>query len=315
MLLQSTCLVYFHIIFQIVWILFLKNVHLRFQSFMKNSVLILYRQDEMDNTLIKYLLEQYDIFIPVMALLAAVVFITLHFVEAGYGITFDKKWGLAINNKVAWLCMESPVFILMTVLCLLSPRMSPFNRATSAVPFLMFLFFQTHYIRRSFIFPFLLKGKSKMPVTVMLMGVLFNLCNAFMQGGWLFYKSPGDMYSTSWLWSPQFIVGSIIFFGGMTLNIQSDKIIQDLRKPGDSNHYLPAKGLFRYVTGAHYFGELIEWTGFAILTWSIPGAVFALWTFANLTPRANAIYKKYIKMFGIETIKEKKLKRIIPRLY
>jgi len=265
--------------------------------------------------ILHYLLEQYTVFLLVMTSLAVVVFVALNFVEAGYGITFDKKWGFAINNKAAWLCMEAPVFILMTVLCLSSPRMSPFNIANSFVPFLIFLFFQTHYIRRSFIFPFLLKGKSKMPVTVMLMGVLFNCCNAFMQGGWLFYRSPVDMYSLGWLWTPQFIIGTIIFFGGMTLNIQSDKIIQDLRKPGDSNHYLPSKGFFRFVTGAHYFGELIEWTGFALLTWSISGAVFALWTFANLVPRANSIYNKYKKMFGVETIKERKLKRIIPYIY
>jgi len=264
---------------------------------------------------INYLLEQYDVFLLTMAALAVVVFIALNFIEAGYGITIHKKWGFAINNKVAWLCMETPVFILMTVLCLFSPRMTSFDITTSLVPFIMFLFFQTHYIRRSFIFPFLLKGKSKMPVTVMLMGVFFNFCNAFMQGGWLFFKSPAGMYSVDWLWTPQFIIGAIIFFGGMTLNIQSDKIIQNLRKPGDSNHYLPSKGFFRYVTGAHYFGEIIEWTGFAILTWSIPGAVFALWTFANLVPRANAIYNKYQIMFGAEIIKERKLKRVFPFIY
>jgi len=248
-------------------------------------------------------------------LLAVVVFITLHFVEAGYGITFDKKWGFAINNKIAWFCMETPVFVLMIVLCVLSPRMAPFTLTTSFVPLLIFLFFQTHYIRRSFIFPFLLKGNSKMPLTVMLMGVIFNCCNAFMQGGWLFFKAPASMYSIDWLWTPQFIIGVIVFFGGMAINIQSDKIIQDLRKPGDSKHHLPTKGLFRYVTGAHYFGEVIEWIGFAILTWSVPGVLFALWTFANLAPRANSIYKKYKKLFGEETIKERKLKRLIPRIY
>ena len=262
-----------------------------------------------------YLLEQYDVFLLVMTALAVVVFIALNFVEAGYGITIDRKWGLAINNKIGWLCMEVPVFILLTVLCVLSTRMKSFIIATSTVPFIMFLFFQTHYIRRALIYPFLLKGKSKMPVTVMLMGVMFNLCNAFMQGGWLFFKSPVDAYTIEWLWTPQFIFGAIIFFGGMTLNIQSDKIIQNLRKPGDNNHYLPSSGLFKYVAGAHYFGEVIEWTGFAILTWSLPGAVFALWTFANLVPRANAIYKKYQKLFGFEIIKERKLKRIFPYIY
>ena len=264
---------------------------------------------------LNYLLDQYDLFLLAMAVLAVIVFVALNFIEVGYGITINKKWGVAINNKLAWLCMETPVFVFMTVLYLLSPRMKPFDLSTSLVPLIIFLFFQTHYFRRSLIFPFLLRGNSRMPVTVMLMGVLFNLCNAFMQGGWLFYKSPESMYSVSWLWTPQFVIGAVIFFGGMALNIQSDKIILNLRPPGDSKHYLPEKGLFKYVTGAHYLGELIEWIGFAILTWSVSGAVFALWTFANLVPRANAVYNKYKKMFGEETIHEKKLKRIFPFIY
>ena len=267
------------------------------------------------SSILNYLLTQYELFLFVMTILAVIVFIALQFVDAGYGITIDKKWGVAINNKVAWFCMETPVFILMTVLCLCSRRMISFNLSTSFVPLIIFLFFQTHYLRRSLIFPFLLKGKSTMPVTVMLMGVLFNLCNAFMQGGWLFYKSPENMYAIHWIWTPQFIIGTVIYFGGMALNIQSDRIIQKLRKDGSTKHYLPSEGLFKYVTGAHYLGELVEWIGFAVLTWSISGVVFALWTIANLVPRANAVYKRYRKMFGDETIQVKKLKRIFPYIY
>ena len=44
-----------------------------------------------------------------MAAIAAIVFIALYFVEAGYGMLFDKKWGLPIPNKIAWICMEAPV--------------------------------------------------------------------------------------------------------------------------------------------------------------------------------------------------------------
>ena len=72
--------------------------------------------------------------------------------------------------------------------------------------------------------------------------------------------------------------------------------------------------MFRYVTSANYFGEIVEWTGFAILTWSASGAVFALWTFANLVPRADAIYKRYAELFGDELRKERR-KRVIPFVY
>jgi protein-S-isoprenylcysteine O-methyltransferase Ste14 len=71
--------------------------------------------------------------------------------------------------------------------------------------------------------------------------------------------------------------------------------------------------MFRYVTAANYFGELTEWTGWAIMTLSLPGLVFAIWTFANLGPRAYRHHKWYIEKFGDEYPKDRK--RMIPFVY
>jgi 3-oxo-5-alpha-steroid 4-dehydrogenase 1 len=106
----------------------------------------------------------------------------------------------------------------------------------------------------------------------------------------------------------------VIFFAGMAINIQSDRIIRLLRRPGDTAHYIPRGGMYRYVSSANYFGELVEWIGFAVLTWSWAGAVFALWTFANLAPRARAINRRYAQEFGDE-FKKLKLKNILPYIY
>jgi len=186
------------------------------------------------------------------------------------------------------------------------------DRQFDTVPFLIFLFFELHYFQRSFIFPLLMKGKSKMPIGIMLMGITFNVLNGYMQGQWLFHLAPADMYTKAWLYTPQFIIGTLLFFTGMGINIHSDHIVRHLRKPGDTNHYLPKGGVFNYVTSANYFGEIVEWCGFAILTWSASGAVFAWWTFANLVPRANTIYHKYKTMFGKELGNRK---RVIPFIY
>ena len=45
-------------------------------------------------------------------------------------------------------------------------------------------------------------------------------------------------------------------------------------------------GIFEYVSGANFFGEILEWLGFAIGTWSLPGAAFAFFVVCNLGPRA-----------------------------
>ena len=243
-----------------------------------------------------------------MSIIAVIVFIALYFVTAGYGVFYNKKWGPSIPNKIGWVLMESPVFIAMILLCVFS------ERSTNVVCLIFLILFEIHYFQRSFIFPFLIRGKSVMPLSVILMGVVFNTLNALMQGGWIFYVAPENMYEMSWLTTPQFIIGTLIFISGMIINIHSDYIIRHLRKPGDTKHYLPKKGMFKYVTSANYFGEFVEWCGFAILTWSLSGAVFALWTFANLAPRAAKIYDNYKKEFGNE-LDTKKVKRILPFIY
>lgn len=252
--------------------------------------------------------EIYNYFLLGMTVTAVIVFFALQKIEAGYGMLITKKWGATVGNRFGWVLMESPVFIAMTILWAMS------DRALEPTCLIFFLVFQSHYFQRSFIFPFLLRGNSRMPVTIVAMGFIFNTLNALMQGGWIFYLSPKGMYGVEWLTSIQFIVGIVVFFTGMLINIQSDKIIRNLRKPGDTGHYIPKGGMFKYVSSANYFGEFIEWTGFAIMTWSIPGVVFALWTFANLAPRAAALNKAYQARFG-EEFTELKRKRILPFIY
>lgn len=248
-----------------------------------------------------------------MTVLAVIVYVALQYFKAGYGFLRTAQWGPSIPNKLGWILMESPVFIAMTTYFIL------FGLSSNITVIVMTTFFLIHYFQRSFIFPFLIKGKSKMPIAIVSMGVIFNLINAYMIGSWLFiYSLPPytnvPIYTQEWFTTPQFIIGTLIFFAGMFINLQSDYIIRHLRKPGDSKHYIPKGGMFKYVSSANYFGEITEWFGFAILTWSLPGAVFCIWTFANLAPRANSLYEKYSEEFGNEFTKLKR-KRIIPFIY
>lgn len=252
-------------------------------------------------------LASYNTFLIVMAVIAVVVFIALQFFEAGYGYLFDSRYGKPIPNKVGWVLMESPVFIAMCALWGLSPRQ------WECVPLALFLLFQAHYFQRSFIFPLLMRGESKMPLGIVLMGMTFNTLNALMQGGWIFYLAP-EVYYADWFSKPQIWVGTAIFIAGMAINLHSDHIIRNLRKPGDKRHYIPQGGMFRYVSSANYFGEFMEWVGFAIASWSWAGAVFALWTFANLAPRSASLYKRYEQEFGEEFTRLGR-KRIIPFIY
>ena len=203
--------------------------------------------------------------------------------------------------------MEAPVFFVML-------HMWASNGASTTLPaFLAFLLFELHYFQRSFVFPLMMKGKSSMPITIITMGIVFNVINGFLIGTSLFVFPPTDFSEgAAYLTHPTAITGIAIFFIGMGINIHSDHVIRHLRKPGDTRHYLPAKGFYRYVTSANYFGELVEWTGFALLCSTPAALLFVVWTAANLVPRAAAIHKHYREEFG-DAVGSRK--RVIPFIY
>ena len=249
----------------------------------------------------------YYLLLKSMVAMASVVFVALYFVKAGYGKFRTPGWGCSINNKLAWVLMEAPVFLTMAVLWLES------SDKWQLPQLVLFLLFELHYFQRSFVFPLLLKGKGMMPVSIMLMGVTFNVVNGMMQAGGLFVFPPAEYASgASYLLQPRTLAGIAVFFVGMAVNLHSDHVIRSLRKPGDTRHYLPEKGMYRYVTSANYFGELVEWTGFAIASSTWASWVFVVWTAANLVPRAAAIYNRYAEEFG-EAVRRRK--RIIPFVY
>ena len=240
--------------------------------------------------------------------LAVIVFLTLHFVTAGYGMMYDRRWGPTVGNRSGWILMEAPAWLAMLLLWIFS------ERGSEVAPAVMGGLFMLHYTQRTFVFPFLLKGKGKMPLSIILMGVTFNTINAYMIGGWLFHVAPVGLYTSEWLATPQFIIGTVIFFVGMGINIHSDHVIRSLRRPGDTRHYIPRRGMYHYVASGNYFGEFVEWCGYAVLTWSLGGLAFAIWTFANLAPRARSIHKRYIGEFGEEYARLGR-KYLIPFIY
>ena len=178
-------------------------------------------------------LECYNTFLVVMAAVALVVFVALFFVEAGYGYLFNPKFGFPVPNKVGWVIMECPVFFAMAALWAMS------DYGMQAAPLVLFLVFELHYFQRSFIFPMLMRGNSKMPIGIVAMGALFNTLNAVMQGGWIFYYAPEMGYYDGWMSKPYIYIGVAVFLFGFITNLHSDYVIRHLRKPGDTKHYIP----------------------------------------------------------------------------
>ena len=77
-----------------------------------------------------------------------------------------------------------------------------------------------------------------------------------------------------------------------------------------TGYKIPQGGLFKYISSPHYFGEIIEWIGFAIMSWSIPGIVYAIWVVLPLFAQSLSAHKWYLKKFGNEYPQQRKA--IIP---
>lgn len=83
--------------------------------------------------------------------------------------------------------------------------------------FVLFSLWEAHYIHRAFIYPFTLSGQSRpMPVSVIFLGFIFNVVNAYLNGRYLFTLSNG--YPNEWLVDPRFILGLALFLLGYGIN-------------------------------------------------------------------------------------------------
>jgi steroid 5-alpha reductase family enzyme len=141
------------------------------------------------------------------------------------------------------------------------------------------MFWLTHYTHRTFIYPFVIDMTNpKMPISIAISAFCFNLVNVSIQAFGIFYFTS---YSSDWLSSNTFFIGLSLFFIGMFINIRSDYLIVGLRKKMGPGYHVSDKFLHKYISSPNYFGEIIEWTGWAILTWSISGLVFLVWTIAH----------------------------------
>jgi hypothetical protein len=232
----------------------------------------------------------YSILLVAWLFLALGVFFALFFFNAPYGRLAKRGFGPGLPGWLGWLLMEAPAALGFSLFFLLGER----KNTPAAWAFLAL--WQFHYIYRALIYPFQLRGSEKrMPASVVGMGIFHNVVNVYLNARYLYTFS--GSYPAGWLGSLPFLAGFALFIGGLWINRQSDGILRRLRRPGESGYHIPYGGLFRWVSCPNYLGEIIQWIGWALATWSLPGMAFAIWTCANLVPRAWAYHRWYREHF------------------
>ncbi len=220
--------------------------------------------------------------------LAVITFVCLFAfkIVAPFGRHTRTDWGPMINNTLGWILMEAISLIMLWVGFALN-----WSNETPKAAFLPMALWSVHYINRTFIYPLRLKNKKKkMPLVIMSSAIFFNVINGGFNG--LFLGQGWFVQSEALI-----VIGCIVFFSGMYINIKSDNILLGLRKPGETGYTLPKGFLFDKITAPNLFGETIEWIGFFIVAPSIASLSFCVWTMANLVPRARDHHEWSLKRF------------------
>uniref|UniRef100_A0A8D2IV58 3-oxo-5alpha-steroid 4-dehydrogenase (NADP(+)) n=1 Tax=Varanus komodoensis TaxID=61221 RepID=A0A8D2IV58_VARKO len=217
----------------------------------------------------------------------AAAMVLARFVGVPYGRYSSPAFGWRLPARASWLVQEAPSCLVPVLLIVCSDG----ARLAFCPNRVLLALFVAHYFYRAFIFPLLIRGGKSMPLLTFVMAFIFCSCNGYLQGRKL---SNYAEYPSDWCTDPRFILA---WLGGLLINVHSDHILRELRKPGETGYKIPRGGLFEYVTCANYFGEIVEWCGFAIACCTVESLAFAISTFLILVSRACKHHKWYLNKF------------------
>ena len=222
--------------------------------------------------------------------LAVVTAVVLLFVTAPYGRYARRGWGPTLPTALGWVLMELPAVVLFAAFFFSG------DHRFDLVPLVLLSLWQLHYLNRTFVFPVRMRTSGRrMPVLITLLGLGFNTLNAYINARWIGHLGS---WGVAWLTDPRFLAGATLFLAGWLGNLHSDAILRNLRKPGAVEYAVPHGGLFRWVSAPNYLCEILEWAGWAVATWSTAGLAFAVYTAANLVPRALRHHAWYGERFA-----------------
>ncbi|XP_072319779.1 3-oxo-5-alpha-steroid 4-dehydrogenase 2-like [Eucyclogobius newberryi] len=206
-----------------------------------------------------------------------------------------------VPARWAWFLQEMPS-LLVPALMACTTDGSAHGRT------LLLCTFTLHYLHRTLFYSLLIRGGKPVPVFIVVSASLFCLLNGFLQSHALLHCSArgldqdqdqgrGRDQGRGWVYSLRTGAGLGLFAFGMIMNIHSDHILRNLRKPGETSYKIPRGGLFELVSGANFSCEILEWFGFAVTVWNLAGFSFFFFSLCSIGPRAFGHHRFYLQKF------------------
>lgn len=282
----------------------------------------------------------------------AMAFLTLLSVtvcHAPYGrYSADTIVPVVVDTRAAWILQEMPTLAAVAFhLALVGGASSkslfdivldPLDAviagvyATPCVAFIGLALFTTHYIHRTLIFPFMIQPRSPTPIHIMLLANAYCSFNGTLQASaWIRFapKLFGEVKFSDLLENPcsspaiVTIVGILLFASGMFINMKSDYALVALRhRTAKGSYSIPRGFAFEFISCPNFFGEGVEWLGYAFTaaglsgacictTASLVGLSFFLYTLSNTFPRGVKHHQWYLDTFK-EKYAQLNRKAVIP---
>lgn len=233
-------------------------------------------------------LEIFNLVLLIWCIIALITFFVLIFIPAPYG-RHSRSFGPKINGTIGWIIMEVPSVVIYPIIYFKGNCVADIYNIT------FFALWEMHYIHRTFIYAWRrTKTLRTMPLSIMLLGLIFNGFNAYLNS---YAINVIGECSQEWIPATFFLIGVALFILGFFINFVSDETLLKLRQQGDIDYKIPSGWLYRYVSCPNYFGEIVEWFGFFLATLSPAAFAFFLWTCANLIPRALSHHTWYRETF------------------